>query len=1124
MSFSERLQKKLLPSTQLYIKTIESRYQEPMKQAQLINKEIATLRNPRNLRAARSRSAGAYTQLLQHYLKAQESADKKNADFIDKVNAELDNLNIKRSSATAIFQQQKDNLDAAISETLGQNFTGKGDFDRFKGQLKELDIYDKNSGEATLAALFAMRHALSKTESEGVKNFIREEMKSIIKTIDDQYRDATDAEMPDVDTYINEKYPDLSRKTAQGRKNRAERLSEDWLRKNYALLGLRSSDLATYRNYQPDIDRLRSIVFGNAESVVSTLPSMTPEQQEQFVKKEPGLTVEEGRVVVDPAASPEKQKGAQILLNSMPDKNPTPSAFIASPVVRGAYSGLESGERTAAKMEARAQELEQLRDQRLAAAQRQGRLTPAQISVLTNPLFTRTKFRGQQYGGYLPPRASDAKATAAATPEDTAEDVTFGGFPEVDEPTAEPAADSAAEPAAEPADEITFGGSARDVEEVSIDAKGTGGVQVIPAVLKTLDSALADVAEAQGQGNEEYEKEARQALTGVINDFNALPEDIRNKIPTSVRNSLVSMESLETSDKGFNPESIDVIRERLKVEPEIIDSVGNVSNYMVSLGDSEERLPNYNSVSDFLMTHQKRFPGLYSSDLAAIGESDPEFTPGERRDEAVLGLAGAGAFGLLNRVASESVAPDKAFADFSGFQGLASKTAFGTSVDEPQAPTSPIDDDDYDVEIPSLVSEEESKKRAREGVGSVLTAGRVDPSKTPAPVVVIDDPQPPPGDRGPMITGTGDSPADRVLQAEMRTMEPPTTPVEVDIPEPPPAIEADQPEKEDTDESELLVAAQPPPPPAPETPEQKESERAAAASAGVGDEPGSLVIAEDANREADETLVADSAGLDSKGRKLPRAVMPRRRRQARDESQQLVNSLRRKAIDIDEAMRRADALAEKYPDFIDPKMSERVLEQYLIENVQFKDSGVEDVRRMRPFIEEREPTETPKLSFVSPVATKDTIDGRQVITSDIFGDRPDPVTGKIKPHEGIDFRARLGEPIFAAADGVIQSVDRTDNDGAGLSVSIKHSDGSVTKYFHASSIDKSLKPGDQVKAGQEIMKAGKSGNVSAPHLHFELMKPNEQGELVSVNPLEHMRETFSDFVVKDTGRILQASP
>ena len=966
--FSEKLQKKLLPSAEFFIKSVESRYQEPLKQAQLINKEIATLRNPRNLRAASSRSAGAYTQLLQHYLKAQTSADKKNKDFIDKVNAELDDLNQERSSSTAIFQQQKDNLDAAISETLGQNFKNKDDFTRFKDQLKELDIYDKNSGEATLASLFAMRYALSKTESEGVQGFIRAEMKSIIKTIDDQYRDATDAEMPDVDTYINEKYPDLSQKTAQGRKNRAERLSEDWLRENYALLGLRSSDLASYRDYQPDIDRLRSIVFGNAESVVSTLPSMTPEQQEQFVKKEPGLTVEEGRVVVDPAASPEKQKGAQILLNSMPEKNPTPSAFISSPVVRGAYSGLEGGQRTAAKMEARAQELEQLRDQRLAAAQQEGRLSPAEMSVLTNPLFTRTGFRRTPSYGLLKRRAKrlERQSTAAATPEDTAEDIKFRGFPVPDEPTAAATPGDTAEdikfrgfpvpdePPAEPAAELA-----------EIEGENTGGVQVIPAVLKTLDSALADFAEAQGpDGSEEYEKEARKALTGVINDFNALPEDIRNKIPTSVRNSLVSMESLETSDKGFNPESIDVIRERLKVEPEIIDSVGNVSNYMVSLGDSEERLPNYNSVSDFLMTHQKRFPSLYSSDLASIGQSDPKLM-GERRDEAVLGLAGSGAFNLLYRIGSESEdtfdtdAANKALADFSGLQDLASKTAFGTSVDEPQAPTSPIDDDDYDVEIPSLVSEEESRKRAREGVGSVLTAGRVDPSKTPAPVVVIDDPQRPPGDRGPMITGTGDTTADRVLQAEMKTMEPPTTPVEVDAPEPPPAIEVEPPQQEDTGEAELLVAAQPPPPPPPKTPKQKERETATAASAGVGDEPGSLVIAEGANQEPDETLVADSARLDSKGRELPREVMPRRKQQARAESQRLTNSLKSKSIDIDEAMRQGEALAKKYPDFIDPGMPQRIMDQYLIDTFSFEGSGVQDVRKADPPAEEPKDTQEP---------------------------------------------------------------------------------------------------------------------------------------------------------------------
>ena len=1083
--FSEKLQKKLLPSAEFFIKSVESRYQEPLKQAQLINKEIATLRNPRNLRAASSRSAGAYTQLLERYLKFQEAADTKNKDFIDKVNAKLDNLNQERSSSTAIFQQQKDNLDAAISETLGQNFTDKSDFDRFKGQLKELDIYDKNSGKATLASLFAMRHALSKTESEGVKNFIRAEMKSIIKTIDDEYRDATDAEMPDVDTYINEKYPDLSRKTAQGRKNRAERLSEDWLRKNYALLGFESSDLATYRNYQPDIDRLRSIVFGNAESVVSTLPSMTPEQQEQFVKKEPGLTVEEGRVVVDPAASPERQEGARILLNSMPEKNPTPSAFIASPVVRGAYSGLESGQRTKAKMEARAQELEQLRDQRLAAAQQEGRLSPAEMSVLTNPLFTRTGFRRTPSYGLLKRRAKrlERQSTAAATPEDTAEDITFGGYPEVDERADE--ADSITfggfPERADEADSIAFGGfPERAAEPAEIEGENTGGVQVIPAVLKTLDSALADVAEAQGpDGSEEYEEEAREALKGVITDFNALPEDIRNKIPTSVRNSLVSMESLETSDKGFNPESIDVIRKGLKkVEPVIIESVGNVSNYMVSLGDSEERLPNYNSVSDFLMTHQKRFPGLYSSDLASIGQSDPKLM-GERRDEAVLGLAGSGAFNLLNRIGSESVdtfgadAADKALADFSELQGLASKTAFGTSVDEPQAPTSPIEQEDegLDIEIPEVKEDPEMFAQLQAADAAKLKAEDDDRKSRN------------------MVGGVNDDDAIRDGFANMDAA--PT-------PEPAPAAPTPEP---------ALAAPTPEPPPAADLPGEDD-----------------ILVAADANQTPSNTIDAYSYSRNAEGQDLPRASMPLRKRRARAESQQLINSLKSKSIDIDEAMRQADALVEEYPDFIEPEMPQRIMDQYLIDTFSFEGSSVQDVKEADLPAEERKPTKTPKLSFVSPVATQDTIDGRQVITSDIFGDRTNPVTGKIKPHEGIDFRARLGEPIFAAADGVIQSVDRTDNDGAGLSVSIKHSDGSVTKYFHASSIDKSLKPGDQIKAGQEIMKAGKSGNVSAPHLHFELMKPNEQGELVSVNPLEHMRETFSDFVVKDTGRILQASP
>jgi murein DD-endopeptidase MepM/ murein hydrolase activator NlpD len=168
--------------------------------------------------------------------------------------------------------------------------------------------------------------------------------------------------------------------------------------------------------------------------------------------------------------------------------------------------------------------------------------------------------------------------------------------------------------------------------------------------------------------------------------------------------------------------------------------------------------------------------------------------------------------------------------------------------------------------------------------------------------------------------------------------------------------------------------------------------------------------------------------------------------------------------------------------------------------------------------EEEAVTKVAKLAFVSPVKTKETIDGAQVITSAKFGPRPHPSTGKIVDHNGIDFRAKLGEPVFSVADGVVIRADRTDDDGSGLNVSIRHADGSVTKYYHASAITEGLEIGTEVKAGQEIMKAGSTGNSEAAHLHLELHKPNDNGELVPVNPLEHMGDLFSDFVIKKTGK------
>ena len=91
MSFTERMQQRLLPATQLYMKTIESRYQEPIQQLLAIDKEIRTLRSPRNLsRASRSYGAfdkglGRWTQLLSKYEQLEANAKKDRASTETKI-------------------------------------------------------------------------------------------------------------------------------------------------------------------------------------------------------------------------------------------------------------------------------------------------------------------------------------------------------------------------------------------------------------------------------------------------------------------------------------------------------------------------------------------------------------------------------------------------------------------------------------------------------------------------------------------------------------------------------------------------------------------------------------------------------------------------------------------------------------------------------------------------------------------------------------------------------------------------------------------------------------------------------------------------------------------------------
>ncbi len=123
-------------------------------------------------------------------------------------------------------------------------------------------------------------------------------------------------------------------------------------------------------------------------------------------------------------------------------------------------------------------------------------------------------------------------------------------------------------------------------------------------------------------------------------------------------------------------------------------------------------------------------------------------------------------------------------------------------------------------------------------------------------------------------------------------------------------------------------------------------------------------------------------------------------------------------------------------------------------------------------------TEAPHTLMTKPVATGTLTSG--------YGFRLSPTGIRLpKKHKGIDYKAPVGTPIYAAGDGVV--IAKRVSTSYGNYVKISHDNGFSSAYAHLDGFAPSLERGTEVKRGQVIGYVGNTGRSTAAHLHYELL-------------------------------------
>jgi murein DD-endopeptidase MepM/ murein hydrolase activator NlpD len=128
-----------------------------------------------------------------------------------------------------------------------------------------------------------------------------------------------------------------------------------------------------------------------------------------------------------------------------------------------------------------------------------------------------------------------------------------------------------------------------------------------------------------------------------------------------------------------------------------------------------------------------------------------------------------------------------------------------------------------------------------------------------------------------------------------------------------------------------------------------------------------------------------------------------------------------------------------------------------------------------------------------------------LIISSNYGWRRSPIHRGWRMHSGTDFFAAWSDTVYATGNGLVYRARR--NFGYGRQIKIEHCGEYYSSYSHLYRYF--VKEGDSVKLGQPIARAGNSGMVTGPHLHYEIYRNGK-----TTNPMEVL--SLSRFSVSST--------